>query len=90
MLIIGLKEHSQSFLPLECKADEAGEPIGVRYGLGWTIMRSVNCMKEGLECSVNLLVSTASGTVNHFNDVQSRSRIARIRENVVEFSRPIE
>ena len=88
--IIGLKEHPQLFLPLEYKAGEAGEPIGVRYGLGWTIMESVGCPKEGLDCSVNLLVSSTSGTVNPSNDVQSRSGIARIRENVVEFSRPIE
>ena len=99
-----LKEHPQLFLPLEYKVGEAGEPIRVRYGLGWTIMGSIGCVKESLDCSVNLLVSSTSETVIPFeqgekflftnvktvNDVQSRSGIARIRENVVEFSRSIE
>ena len=102
LVIIGLKEHPQLFLPLEYNAGEAGEPIRVRYGLGWTIMGSVGCVKEGLDCLVNLLVSSTSvipfeqgekflsANVKTVNDVQSRSSIAQIRENVVEFSRPIE
>ncbi|CAB4033480.1 Hypothetical predicted protein, partial [Paramuricea clavata] len=40
ILIIGLKEIPQLFLPLEYKVGETSEPIAVRYSLGWTIMGS--------------------------------------------------
>ena len=35
MLVIGLKEKANLFLPLECRAGEEGEPVAVRYSLGW-------------------------------------------------------
>ena len=35
MLVIGLKEKPNLFLPLECRAGEEGEPVAVRYSLGW-------------------------------------------------------
>ena len=34
MLLIGLKENSGLFLPLECKSGERNEPIAIRYSLG--------------------------------------------------------
>lgn len=37
MLVIGLKEKPNLFLPLECRAGGEGEPVAVRYSLEWTV-----------------------------------------------------
>jgi hypothetical protein len=102
MLIVGLKENPQLFLPLEYKAGVTGEPIGVRYSLGWTIMGSVGDGREGLDYSVNLLGSSVPVDIEQearFTPIilfptmkghQGESCIARICENMVEISRPME
>ena len=46
MLLIGLKEKPRLFLPLECKEGSDGEPIAVRYSLGWTVIGSYRWRKR--------------------------------------------
>ena len=41
-LIIGLKEKPTLFVPLECRSGGNGEPVAVRYSLGWTVMGPFN------------------------------------------------
>ncbi|CAB3996126.1 Hypothetical predicted protein, partial [Paramuricea clavata] len=53
MLLIGLKEKPRLFLPLECKEGGDGEPIAIRYSLGWTVMGPVGDERENDGFSVN-------------------------------------
>ena len=53
MLVIGLKEKPNLFLPLEYKAGGEDEPVAVRYILGWTVIGPVGGQKEDLNCSTN-------------------------------------
>jgi hypothetical protein len=53
MLLIGLKEKLRLFLPLECKENGDGEPIAIRYSLGWTVMGPVGDERENDGFSVN-------------------------------------
>ena len=46
MLVIGLKEKPNLFLPLEYKAGGEDEPIAVRYSLGWTVIGPVGGQKD--------------------------------------------
>ena len=41
MLIVGLKDDPSLFLPLECRAGGKGEPVAIRYSLGWTAIGPV-------------------------------------------------
>ena len=56
----------------------SGEPIGVRYSLGWTVMGPVGDAKEGSDYSVNLIQSSHVGNVpgsvqvERFLDVNSK------------------
>ncbi|XP_048586408.1 uncharacterized protein LOC116604491 [Nematostella vectensis] len=54
-LIIGLKENPLLFVPLEYKAGNDGEPVGVRYSLGWTVMGPMCGKRDSDQCSVNLI-----------------------------------
>ena len=58
MLVVGLKDNPSLFLPLECRTGREGEPVAVRYSLGWTVIgpvggeswiseRLVNFLREG-------------------------------------------
>jgi len=58
LLLIGLKEKPSLFLPLEFQAGGVGEPIAIRYSLGWTVMGPMGERKEDEHCSVNFLQST--------------------------------
>ena len=53
MLVIGLKEKPNLFLPLEYKAGGEDEPVAVRYSLGWTVIGPVGGQKDDPKCSAN-------------------------------------
>ena len=63
MLVIGLKEKPNLFLPLECRAGEEGEPVAVRYSLGWTVIGRVGGESYSGECSANFLRLVDSSNV---------------------------
>ena len=51
MLVVGLNDNPSLFLPLECRAGREGEPVAVRYSLGWTVIgpvRGESCNSEHL------------------------------------------
>ena len=55
MLVVGLKDNPSLFLPLECRAGREGEPVAVRYSLGWTVIGPVGGESCNSECLVNFL-----------------------------------
>ena len=55
MLIVGLKDNPSLFLPLECRAGGKGEPVAIRYSLGWTVIGPVGGESCTAERSVNYL-----------------------------------
>ena len=63
ILVIGLKEKANLFLPLECRAGEEGEPVAVRYSLGWTVIGRVGGESYSGECSANFLRLVDSSNV---------------------------
>ena len=63
MLVIGLKEKPNLFLALECRAGGEGEPVAVRYSLGWTVIGPVGGESYSSECSANFLRSVDSSNV---------------------------
>lgn len=54
-LIIGLKEKPALFIPLECRSGKDGEPVAVRYSLGWTVMGPLSDVLDSNHCSVNFV-----------------------------------
>ena len=54
-LIIGLKEKPTLFIPLECRSGASGEPVAVRYSLGWTVMGPMSGVRDSEHCSVNFV-----------------------------------
>ena len=54
-LIIGLKEKPTLFIPLECRSGGSGEPVAVRYSLGWTVMGPLSGVMDSEHCSVNFV-----------------------------------
>ena len=54
-LIIGLKEKPTLFVPLECRSGGDGEPVAVRYSLGWTVMGPLSGVRDSGHCSVNFV-----------------------------------
>ena len=54
-LIIGLKEKPTLFVPLECRSGGNGEPVAVRYSLGWTVMGPLSGVRNSEHCSVNFV-----------------------------------
>ena len=54
-LIIGLKEKPTLFIPLECRSGGSGEPVTVRYSLGWTVMGPLSGVRDSEHCSVNFV-----------------------------------
>ena len=54
-LIIGLKEKPTLFIPLECRSGGNGEPVAVRYSLGWTVMGPMSGVRDSEHCSVNFV-----------------------------------
>ena len=55
LLLIGLKENPDLFLPLECKSGGHDEPIAIRYSLGWTVMGPMEGQKRDHGCSLNFV-----------------------------------
>ena len=55
MLVVGLKENPNLFLPLEYRAGREGEPVAVRYSLGWTVIGPVGGVSCSTACSANFL-----------------------------------
>ena len=53
MLVIGLKEKPNLFLPQGYKAGGEDEPVAVRYILGWTVIGPVGGQKDEQNCSAN-------------------------------------
>lgn len=54
-LIINLKEKLILFIPLECRSGGSGEPVAVRYSLGWTVMGPLSGVMDNEHCSVNFV-----------------------------------
>ena len=54
MLLIGAKECPNLFVPLDYKTGGAGDPIAVKYSLGWAAMGPMGGQKEDSSCNVNL------------------------------------
>ena len=50
MLVIGLKEKPNLFLPLEYKTGGEDEPLAVRYSLVWTVIGPVGGQKDDPNC----------------------------------------
>ncbi len=46
MLVIGLQEKPNLFLPLEYKAGGEKDPVAIRYSLGWTVVGPVSGKKN--------------------------------------------
>ena len=63
MLVIGLKEKPNLFLPLEYKAGGEDEPVAVRYSLGWTVIGPVGGQKDDPNCSANFTRTIESSIV---------------------------
>ena len=63
MLIVGLKDAPSLFLPLECRAGGKGEPVAIRYSLGWTAIGPVGGQSCTAERSVNYLHMEDSSVV---------------------------
>ena len=63
MLIVGLKDNPSLFLPLECRAGGKGEPVAIRYSLGWTVIGPVGGESCTAERSVNYLRMEDSSVV---------------------------
>ena len=55
MLVIGLKEKPNLFLPLEYRAGREGKTVAIRYSLGWTVIGPVGRGSCSTECSANFL-----------------------------------
>ena len=71
MLLIGLKEKPRLFLPLECKEGGDGEPIAIRYSLGWTVMGLVGGERENDGFSVNFTRVKDQTPVTAYRDESS-------------------
>ena len=63
MLVIGLKEKPNLFLPLEYKAGGEDEPVAVRCSLGWTVIGPVGGQKDDPNCSANFTRTIESAIV---------------------------
>ena len=63
MLVIGLKEKPNLFLPLEYKAGGEDEPVAVRYSLGWTVIGPVGGQEDDPNCSANFTRTIDSSIV---------------------------
>ena len=63
MLIVGLKDNPSLFLPLECRAGGKGEPVAIRYSLGWTVIGPIGGESCTAERSVNYLRMEDSSVV---------------------------
>ena len=54
MLLIGVTECPNLFVPLDYKTGGAGDPIAIKYSLGWAAMGPMGEQKEDSSCNVNL------------------------------------
>ena len=71
MLVIGLKEKPNLFLPLEYKAGGEDEPVAVRYSLGWTAIGPVGGQQDDPKCSANFTRTIESPiTYDNVHDLQ--------------------
>ena len=61
MLVIGLKEKPNLFLPLEAGGED--EPVAVRYSLGWTVIGPVGDQKDDPNGSANFTRTIDSSIV---------------------------
>ena len=73
MLLVGLKEKPNLFLPVEYRVGQDGEPVAVRHSLGWAMIGPVGGGSYTADCSVNLLrvVENSLDCASGF-DVQNR------------------
>ena len=73
MLLVGLKEKPNLFLPVEYRVGQDGEPVAVRHSLGWTVIGPVGGGSYTADCSANLLrvVENSLDCASGF-DVQNR------------------
>ena len=60
ILIMGVNENQQLFVPLDYRVGSVNEPVAVRYSLGWTIIGPVSRGEESERCTVNLLQTMAT------------------------------
>ena len=50
MLVVGLKEKPNLFLPVEYRVGQDGEPVAVRHSLGWTVIGPVGGGSYTADC----------------------------------------
>ena len=63
MLVVGLKEKRNLFLPLEYKAGGEDEPGAVRYSLGWMVIGPVGGQRGSPNCSAHFTRTIESSAV---------------------------
>ena len=95
MLIIGLKENPQLFLPIEYKVGKQHQPVAVRYSLGWTIMGSIGGEKENPSYSVYLLQTAFPSEASWLNGIDefqegNRKLVLSVNEERFDNVKPVE
>ena len=85
-LVVGLKDNPSLFLPLECRAGREGEPVAVRYSLGWTVIGPVGGESCNSEYLVNFLRVGDSSVVSTSGSESEDSVICDGSKNSVVFS----
>lgn len=63
MLVVGLKEKPNLFLPLEYKAGGEDESVAVRCSLGWTVIGPVGGQRGSPHCSAHFTRTIESSAV---------------------------
>lgn len=75
MLVIGLKEKPNLFLPMECRVGRDGEPVAVRYSLGWTVIGPVGGGDYTADRSANFL-RLVENSVNCTSGLDLKDRVS--------------
>ena len=67
VMLIGIKERPNLFVPLEVKTGGDGDPIAIKYSLGWTAIAPMCGQEENFSYNVNLtkLTKPAEGYVDN-------------------------
>ena len=89
MLVIGLQERPDQFLPLEYKMASEKEPVAVRYSLGWTVIGPVGGVKKDIGCSSNFTYSSkatlaiTANEIGHPNDLLAEPVVNKREREIV-------
>ena len=77
MLVVGLKEKPNLFLPVEYRAGRDGEPVAVRHSLGWTVIGPVGGGSYTADCSANLLRACGGELFDCASGFDVQNRLSR-------------